>query len=130
MPDVLIDNKDFYNNASIFVKYFSLISKIVMVLFIIGFFSGKPESFLFANFIVKVLIALFLIYRFNSYRIYKIKFTELDRKLCYSAGLYILLISFVDITQIYVEQIRSFIIPYTSPIINSIRSDFNKIVKV
>ena len=97
MPDVLIDNKDFYNSASIFVKYFSLISKTVMVLFIIGFFSGKPESFLFANFIVKVLIALFLIYRFNSYRIYKIKFTELDRKLCYSAGLYILLISFVDI---------------------------------
>ena len=130
MPDVLIDNKTFYNSASIFVKYFSLISKTVMVLFIIGFFSGKPESFLFANFIVKVLIALFLIYRFNSYRTYKIKFTELDRKLCYSAGLYILLISFVDITQTYVEQIRSFIIPYTSPIINSIKGDFNKIVKV
>jgi hypothetical protein len=67
-------------------------------------------------------MALFLIYRFNSYRKEKIKFTELDRKICYSAGLYILLVSFFDIIQSYVDKLRNVVQPNTTPIIDKIKS--------
>jgi hypothetical protein len=124
MSDPLVDNSFFYKSAVLFVKYFSWITKIITVLFIIGVYSNKPSSFLFVNSIVKIFMALFLIYRFNSYRKEKIKFTELDRKICYSAGLYILLVSFFDIIQSYVDKLRNIVQPNTTPIIDKIKSYF------
>ena len=122
MSDVLVDNEFFYNTSLSFVKYFSWLTKLVIFFFIIGIFANKPETFLLVNFTVKVLLGLFLIYRFNKYRKEKITLTELDRKVCYSAGLYILIISFLDVIQNYVDQIRNFIQPYTLPIIGKIKS--------
>jgi hypothetical protein len=118
MGDILIDNKDFYNFEVNFIKYFSFVTKLTVVLFIIGFFQSKPNIMIQFNFIVKVILALFLIYRFNNYRKHKIVFTELDRKVCYSAGIYIILISFVDLINHYTDYVRSsLILPITEPII-------------
>ena len=128
MKDIIVDNSYLYTFLLQFVHYFGMISKIVFVVFIIGVFSDKPESYIFINFIVKIVMSIFLIYRFNKYR-GKIEFTELDRKLCYSAGLYILLFSFADIIQIYIAKLRDKINNYTFPIIENINKEIENITK-
>jgi hypothetical protein len=118
MPDLLVDNKTIYTLENNFITVFSYITKISFLLFMVGIFQAKSTLLIKINFVVKVLIALFLVYRFNSYRKDKIVFTDLDRKVAYSAGKYILLISFIDISEYYLEIIRSYITPYTLPVIN------------
>jgi len=121
MPtDILTDNPFFYENATRFIDYFGWITNLIILLFIVGVFANKPATFLFINFIVKVFLALFLIYRFNNYRKDKIRFTDLDRKICFSAGMYILVFSFLDIMQSYVERLRKLIDHYTVPIVDKI----------
>ena len=123
MSDILIDNKKFYNFELNFLTFFSFITKFTVVLFIVGFFQNKPMWLVQFNFVIKVILALFLIYRFNSYRKHKIEFTELDRKVCYSAGIYIILISFFDLINHYTEYIRNnIILPQTTPIIQQFRN--------
>jgi hypothetical protein len=118
MSDILIDNKDFYNFELNFLIYLSFITKVTVILFIIGIFQNKPTFLLNFNFVVKLILAVFLIYRFNSYRKDKLRFTELDRKVCYSSGIYILVISFINLFDYYIDTIRSnFILPITQPII-------------
>ena len=112
VKDPLIDNPSLYHFETQFLHYFGWISKITVVLFFIGIFQEKPTIFIDFNFIVKVCLALFLIYRFNDYRKYDITFTELDRKVCYSAGMYILFISFADYINQYTDQIKKLIMPY------------------
>lgn len=126
MSDWLVDNPFFYDNATAFINYFGYITKLVVVLFIIGFFTDKPSGFLAINFVIKILFSLYLIYRFNSYRKNKIQFTDLDRKICYSAGVYIFTFSFVDIIQTYIERLRKLIDPYTVPILK----DFKQMVGI
>jgi len=114
MSDILVDNKNFYNFELKFLTYFSYVTKFTVLLFLIGIFQNKPTILIQFNFVVKVILALFLVYRFNSYRKHKIEFTELDRKVCYSVGIYIILISFLDIINYYIETIRNnFILPFT-----------------
>ena len=114
MSDILIDNKNIYSLELNILFFISFITKFAFVLFLIGIFQNKPLILVKFNFVVKIILAVFLIYRFNKYRKTKIHFTELDRKVCYSLGLYIILISFFDILNYYIETIRNrFILPYT-----------------
>jgi hypothetical protein len=130
MNDILIDNKGFYNFELSFLKFISFITKVSLVLFIIGFFQKKNNYIVTFNFIIKIILALFLIYRFNSYRKHKIQFTELDRKVCYSSGVYIILISFFDLINSYIDTIRNnYILPITQPITQPITEWFKKILK-
>jgi hypothetical protein len=122
MSDILVDNKKIYNFELFFVDSIKWVTTITIFLFIIGFFQTKPSKFVEFNFIVKLILGLFLIYRFNSYRKKKIEFTELDRKVCNSAGFYIVTISFIDYIDSYTEKIREIISPYTTPIVNKIKS--------
>ena len=107
---------------SFFIHYFDWITLFVIVLFILGVLGNKPASFLAVNCVVKVILAIYLIYRFNSYRKDIPKLTDLDRKICYSAGVYILMFSFLDVIQSYVERLRNMIDPYTVPIVKNIKS--------
>lgn len=116
MYDFLVDNKTIYNYELLFMSFFSVLTKIVIFLFIVGFFSQKPELFERINFGVKIMYATFLIYRFNTFRT-QINVTELDRRVALSSGIYILLISFIDLFNSDIEKIRGFIIPYTKPIL-------------
>lgn len=128
MSDILIDNKHFYNFELKFLKFFSFITKLTVVLFIIGFFQSKPVYMIQFNFFVKIILALFLIYRFNNYRKLKIEFTELDRKVCFSAGIYIILISFLDLINHYTDYIRSnIVLPITSPFIQDIKTSLKNL---
>ena len=125
MPDVLIDNKNIYNFELYFLYFFSIITKATVVLFFIGFFQEKPSIIIKINSIVKFILGLYLMYRFNRYRKYKIEFTELDRKICYSTGLYIVLLSLGEYILQLSYAIRSRIIVYTTPSVNYIKKLFN-----
>ena len=122
MSDFMIDNKHVYNIELSIVKLFSYTSKIVLVLFLIGFLQEKPLYIIELNYILKIIIALFLVYRFNSYRRNAVVFTELDRKVTFSAGMYILVISFVDIITYYTHELRAKITPHTLPIIEYVKT--------
>lgn len=117
MVDYLVDNKRIYDLEWNFIHVFSFLMKFIVVLFLFGVIQDKPIYFLEINFVIKILISLFLMYRFNKYRTDKIRFTELDRKVTFSAGSYILILSFADLLNGYIEKIRAFIIPYSEPII-------------
>jgi len=117
MPDVLVDNKKLYDFQYNFLRVFSFILKIAFLLYVTGFLAIKPPFLAQINFVLKVILAFFLIYRFNSHRTYKIKFTELDRKIAHSAGLYILLVSFAEILNRYTELLRSNIIHHKKSLI-------------
>ena len=125
MPDVLIDNKNIYHFQIHFLYFFSIITKATFVLFIIGFFQERPSIIIKINSIVKFVLGLYLIYRFNRYRQFKVEFTELDRKICYSAGLYIVLLSLGEYLLQLSYAIRSRIIVYTSPVVDYVKKQIN-----
>ena len=119
--DLLIDNKTIYNFELAVIKLFSYTSKIVLFLFLVGILNEKPIQIIKINQVLKIVISIFLIYRFNSYRKHAAVFSELDRKVAYSAGWYILTISFIDIISGFTESIRAEIMKYTMPIITYVK---------
>jgi hypothetical protein len=119
MSDVLVDNKKLYEFELKFITFLSIINLISITLFIIGFFQVQPNLILKFNIFFKIILALFLIYRFNDYRKQPIRFTELDRKICFSTGVFIIIISFIDIITYNIDFIRkNYILPYTEPVLN------------
>jgi hypothetical protein len=90
--------------------WFDIITLIMFCIFIFGFVYNVPSIFIQFNFIIKVLIALYLIYKFNDFRTDTVKFTILDKKICYSAGIYLFLFSFADVINSYFNQLRKLII--------------------
>jgi hypothetical protein len=56
---------------------------------ILGFSRNASDYIQTLDYYVKIYVSLFLIYRFNPLRS-RIQFTELDRKIVFSAGLFIL----------------------------------------
>ena len=115
MKDFLVDNKQLYEFQYKFLTYFSYIIKIALVLYIIGALNTKSKILLKINFFVKLFLGIFLVYRFSSRRTHKIKFTELDRKIAYSAGLYIIVISFSDFLSSITEKTRTQVMKFLQP---------------
>jgi hypothetical protein len=93
------------------VDWMGIITFIIFVLLFLGFLQKEPTYFIEATFIFKVFISLYLIYRFNDFR-KNIKFTELDRKVCLLAGIYLLLFAIGDLIQVYLIKIKIFLKPY------------------
>jgi hypothetical protein len=64
----------------------------ILVLIILGVFHGKPAYFHYIEAFVKIYIGIFLMIRYNPFKIrwMNFKFSELDRKIIFSAGLIIL----------------------------------------
>lgn len=92
------------------IHWFDIITLIMFCIFIFGFVYNVPSIFIQFNFIIKVLIALYLIYKFNDFRTDTVKFTLLDKKICYSAGIYLFLFSFADVINSYFRELRKLII--------------------
>lgn len=129
--DFLVDNETLYNIEYGFVKYFGYILLLAHCFYLVGVSISTPSIILQISFWLKVTVGLFLVYRFNSWRSDSIRFTDLDRSLCNSAGIYIIALSFSDVFVYYLEQIRSIITPFTLPIIHSIeRMGYNDIDKI
>jgi hypothetical protein len=95
---------DFQNRA---FTLFIIISYILYGISIIGLSRNAPTYIQTLDSYVKIYICLFLIYRFNPLR-NKIEFTELDRKIVFSAGLFILTTTAINkIALNYLDDIKS-----------------------
>jgi hypothetical protein len=98
-----------YSIETLIVEWISIITFIIFALLFIGLIQKEPFYFVEFVFIFKVFISIFLIYRFNDFR-KNIKFTDLDRKVCFLAGINLLMISFADLIQEYMGKIKKIII--------------------
>ena len=74
-----------------FVIYFSYI---LYFLTIFGLSRNAPEYLKYLQFFIQIYVCLFLIIRFNPF--IKTKFTTLDRRVAFSAGLFIFTTSFIN----------------------------------
>jgi len=93
-----------------FFHWFDIITFIMFILFVIGFVYNDPHYFIQLNFIIKVVISIYLMYKFNDFRSTPIKFSVLDQKICYSAGFYIFVVSFADVINSYFVLLRNFLL--------------------
>ncbi len=99
---------NFYRIEHFILDWIGPFTFIMFILLFVGLIQTAPTFFSEFVFIFKVCISCFLIYRFNVFR-KDIKFTELDRKVCFVAGVNILLISFADLIQEYAKKIKAYL---------------------
>lgn len=66
----------------------SIISVLLYIAIFFGLWSSAPQYLSDLHYYVKIYVALFLIYRFNTFR--HVKFTSLDRRIAFSAGMFLL----------------------------------------
>jgi len=85
---------------------FIIISYVLIALTTFGVSSNSQKYLEILDYYVRIYICLFLIIRFNPLR-KNIEFTSLDRKIAFSAGLFIATTSALNK---YLEQIRTFFI--------------------
>ena len=86
-----------------FVFYFSYF---LYFLFVIGFANNAPEYLVPLNYYVQIYVSLFLIIRFNPFS--NVKFTELDKKIVFTAGLFIVSTTILNKSMLdYVEEVRN-----------------------
>lgn len=128
MGDFIVENKQLYFAQITFLTYFSYVVKISLVLYLIGATNTKSKLLLKINFFVKLFLGFFLMYRFSSHRTKQIRFTDLDRKIAYSAGLYIIVISFVDSIALITEKSRVEIIKILKPFRNFLSSNYKLVL--
>lgn len=82
-------NKVLNQYIEMFVRYSDIIIIGFIILFILGIIKAAPTHFFTFYFVTKILFAMYLIYRFNSYLQGSKTLTELDRKITFSSGIYI-----------------------------------------
>lgn len=69
-------------------SFIILVSYILIILIYLGWSSSASSYLDIIDYYLRIYVCLFLIWRFNPFR--KIEFTELDRKIVFSAGLFLL----------------------------------------
>jgi hypothetical protein len=78
---------------------------------IIGFSIISPNYIAELQHWVKIYVALFLIWRFNFFR--NVKFDELDKKIAFTAGMFLLTTTIVEkIVKYYLKEIKQIISMY------------------
>lgn len=104
----MVFNRDIHrlqNQAYDIVMYITWILYIVIAL---GLSANAPQYLEQLHSFIKIYISLFLIYRFNPFR--RVKFTELDGKIAFSAGVFLLGTTAIDgILQNYLSSVKEYI---------------------
>ena len=78
-------------------RLFDIIIYVTWILYIVvalGLSASAPQYLDDLHTFVKIYVSLFLIYRFNPFR--RVKFTGLDAKIAFSAGLFLLTTTAID----------------------------------
>lgn len=97
-----IDLHRFQNKAYDIVVY---ITWILYILIALGISANAPQYLDDLQYYVKIYISLFLIYRFNPLR--RVKFTGLDAKIAFSAGVFLLTTTAINsVLQNYVSNLQ------------------------
>lgn len=99
------------NGQAFIIDWMGYIIFIIFALLFLGIIQQEPPYLMQFIFIFKVFISLYLILRFNDFN-KNIKFSELDRKVSFLAGIYLLLFAFADLIQEYMIIIKAFLKPY------------------
>ena len=73
---------------------FLILSWISVITLSLGFTIITPEYISTMNYYIKIYVSLYLMYRFNMFR--KIEFTDLDRKIVFSAAVFIFTTTALD----------------------------------
>jgi hypothetical protein len=101
-------NKDlhrFQHKAYDMIMYLTWILYISIVL---GLSANAPQYLDDLHAFVKIYVSLFLIYRFNPFR--RVKFTGLDAKIAFSAGLFLLGTTAIDgVLENYIIDLKQYI---------------------
>jgi hypothetical protein len=92
---------------------FTYSSVFFITLFIIGFIKSPPAVFLTFSFLIKIMIAIFLLYKFGYKK--NNTFSELDRRIIILISMFMLIISFTDIINQFINEIRTLINPNYKP---------------
>jgi len=84
------------------------ITWILYIVIILGLSANAPQYLDVLNSFIKLYISLFLIYRFNPLR--RVKFTGLDAKIAFSAGVFLLGTTAIEgIIKTYLSALRKYI---------------------
>ena len=97
------------------IHWFDYITIIMFFIFVYGILYNIPSIFIQINFTIKVLISLYLMYKFNDFRDHTFKITLLDKKICFSAGIYLFIFSFADVINSYLIEIKLFVTKQLRP---------------
>ena len=99
-------------NANTFLKYYFYIFNILLVITYFGVGITTPEWMTTFDYYLKICIGLFLVYRFNSFR--TIVFEELDRRVAFSAGMFLVTTTIINklLTSSYSIKFKAEIIKY------------------
>lgn len=81
--------KTLYNFQNRLFTIFIYISYFLIIISALGLSQSAPQFLKSLDYYVRIYICLFLIWRFNPLR-GRYEFTDLDRKIAFSAGLFIL----------------------------------------
>lgn len=79
--------KNLYEIQNTSFNIFIAITYITYGLIVFGLFTSAPQYLITLDNIVKLYISAFLFWRFNPFR--RIKFSELDRKIVFSSGIFL-----------------------------------------
>jgi hypothetical protein len=90
----MVFNKDIHNFQN---RVFDIVVYVTWGLYIaiaLGLSANAPEYLDDLQYYIKMYVSLFLIYRFNPFR--RVKFTSLDAKIAFSAGMFLLATTAID----------------------------------
>jgi hypothetical protein len=107
-------------NASFFLKMIKYITYSLLFLFIIGAIEEKPSYFILFVFYIKMGLAFFLLYRFNPF--FKQVHNDFDRKIVYTSAIFILISSFLEYINRFVDELRHYVMVYTDPLLKKIKT--------
>ena len=103
-----ISNK-LYEAQNTLFNYFIFSSYALYFAILFGLSASAPQYLDTLQYWVKIYIALFLVLRFNYFT--KISFNDLDKKIAFSAGLFLLATTFISqITASYLNQIHKYLV--------------------
>lgn len=79
--------KELNEAQNTFFNIFIVVTYLLYGLFVFGIFKKAPQYLQVLDYYIKIYISLFLLWRFNIFR--HVKFAELDRKIVFTAGLFL-----------------------------------------
>jgi hypothetical protein len=93
---MLFSKKEIHQYQEVIFDIFITLTYVLIFLYIIGISNSAITKLDTIDKYLRIYISLFLIYRFNPFR-KNYEFTSLDRKIAFSAGLFIFTATFLGI---------------------------------
>ena len=87
-----------------FFDYLTILVLILNVLVLLGTFRYAPEYLTIVTSVIQIYISTIIIYNFNPFHEKK-KFSEYDRKIIFSAGIYLLLTTVIGEYLLYYKNL-------------------------